>query len=100
MIEIDESVTNSRPDLLPLGRCRSPPSAQVYRLTDREGHMSCRHTEAFGLLTAFALLGSFGCDSSSPTANSGEAIPTVLTDQKTVNLPFNASNFVAAVTNP
>src|SRR5207249_11718513 len=41
------------------------------------------------------------CDSSSPTATTGDAgAPPILTDQKTVNPPFNASNFVAGVTNP
>jgi hypothetical protein len=60
-----------------------------------------RHTEAFGLLTAFALLGSAGCDLSSPTAASGETgAPPILTDQKTVNPPFDASNFVVGIDNP
>jgi len=59
-------------------------------------------TEAYGLLTAFALLGSSGCDSPSPTATAGDtgAAPTILADQKTVNPPFDASNFVAGVDNP
>jgi len=62
--------------------------------------MSPRYTEAFGLLTIFVLLGSSGCDSSSPTATSPDSAPTILADQKTVNPPFNASNFVSGVTNP
>jgi hypothetical protein len=61
--------------------------------------MSCRHTEAFGLLTAFALLGSSGCDSSSPSATSGDTAPAILTDQKTVNPPFDPSNFASGVNN-
>lgn len=60
------------------------------------------HTEAIGLLTAFALLGSTGCDSPSPTAAGTDAgaDSAVLTDQKTANPPFDASAFVAGIDNP
>jgi hypothetical protein len=61
-----------------------------------------RHTEAIGLLTAFALLGSAGCNSPSPTATRTDAgtDPAVLTDQKTANPPFDAAAFVASIDNP
>ena len=62
--------------------------------------MSRRHTEAYGLLTVFALFGIAGCDSSSPTAAAENTVPTILNDQKAVNPPFNAGNFVAVVDNP
>lgn len=60
------------------------------------------HTEAIGLLTAFALLGSTGCDSPSPTATRTDAgaDSAVLTDQKTANPPFEAASFVAGIDNP
>ena len=61
-----------------------------------------RRTEAIGLLTAFALLGSAGCDSPSPTATGGDAgaNPTILADQKTANPTFHAADFVAGIDNP
>jgi hypothetical protein len=61
-----------------------------------------RRSEAIGLLTAFALLGAAGCDSSSPTATGGDAgaDSTILTDQKTANPPFDAAAFVAGIDNP
>jgi hypothetical protein len=60
------------------------------------------HTEAIGLLTAIALLGSTGCDSSSPTAadRDGGADSAILADQKTANPPFDAAEFVAGIDNP
>jgi hypothetical protein len=60
------------------------------------------HTEATGLLTAFALLGSAGCDSPSPTATGRDAgtDSTILTDQKTANPSFDAASFVVGVDNP
>ena len=59
------------------------------------------HTEAIGLLAAFALLGSSGCDSPSPTATGGDAGagPTILTDEKAANPPFDAADFVAGINN-
>jgi hypothetical protein len=61
-----------------------------------------RRSEAIGLLTAFALIGSAGCDSSSPTATGGDAgtDSTILTDQKTANPPFDAAAFVAGIDHP
>jgi hypothetical protein len=61
----------------------------------------CR-TEAIGLLTALAVLGSSGCDSPSPTATGGDAGTgsTILTDQKTVNPTFDAADFVEGIDNP
>lgn len=63
--------------------------------------MVARHTEAIGLLTAFALLGSAGCDSP-PTATRSDtgSDSVVLTDQKTANPPFDAATFVARIDNP
>jgi hypothetical protein len=60
------------------------------------------HAEAIGLLAAFALLGSAGCDSPSPTAAGGDAgtDSSFLTDQKTANPPFDAADFVAGIDNP
>lgn len=60
-----------------------------------------RHTEAIGLLTAFALLGSTGCDSPSPTGTRTDAgsDSVILTDQKTANPPFDAAAFVAGIDN-
>jgi hypothetical protein len=59
------------------------------------------HAEAMGLLT-FALLGSTGCDSSSPTATMTDAgsDSLILTDQKTANPPFDAAAFVTGIDNP
>jgi hypothetical protein len=61
-----------------------------------------RRSEAIGLLTAFALLGSAGCDTPSPTTAGGDAgtDSTILTDQKTANPPFDAADFVAGIDNP
>jgi hypothetical protein len=61
-----------------------------------------RRSEAIGLLTALALLGAAGCDSSSPTATGGDpgTDSTILTDQKTANPPFDAAAFVAGIDNP
>ena len=61
--------------------------------------MSSRHSEALRLLAALTLLSS-GCDSSSPTATTEDTGPTILADQKTVNPPFDPSNFVTVVDNP
>jgi hypothetical protein len=63
--------------------------------------MASHHTEAIGLLTAFTLIGSTGCDSPSPTATTDAGVGSaVLTDQKTANPPFAASAFVASIDNP
>jgi hypothetical protein len=61
-----------------------------------------RHMEAIALLTAFALLGSSGCDSPSPTATGGNVGTgtAILADQKTANPPFDAAAFVASIDNP
>jgi hypothetical protein len=61
-----------------------------------------RRTEAIGLLAAFTLLGSAGCDSPSPTAAGGNAgtDSMILADQKTANPPFAAADFVAGISNP
>jgi hypothetical protein len=63
--------------------------------------MVARYTEAIGLLTAFALLGSAGCDSP-PTATRTDtgSDPAVLTGQKTANPPFDAAGFVTRIDNP
>jgi hypothetical protein len=61
-----------------------------------------RRSEAICLLTAFALLGSAGCDTPSPTAAGGDAgtESTILADQKTANPSFDADDFVAGIDNP